>query len=393
MSTTRLGINLKTAIVRYHEIALKGHNRSWFISTLVQNIDRKLHGLKVKVSRVDSGIMINYADTIPSTEIIEKLSTVFGIAKFKLVETSEIDLPTLIKTVKKVIEENTIPFNTFKLNSNRSNKSYPMTSMELNQQIGAYVQQLTGSKVDLSSPDLTITVDIRDKIAYVSTKDYKGRDGLPVGVSAHVATLLSGGIDSPVAAFNMFKRGCSNSFIHFHSFPMVDASSREKAIKLAKSLSVNQRKTLLYLVPFVDIQMEIIAKVQPSYRVIAYRRFMVRVAEAIAKIDGASALVTGESVGQVASQTIENIATIGSVTTMPILRPLIATNKPEIIDQAKVIGTYDVSIQPDQDCCSLFVPSNPATKSTSQKAELYETGIDSEDLVNKTVNNLEILEF
>jgi len=393
LSTTRLGINLKTAIVRYHEIALKGHNRSWFISTLVQNIDRKLHGLKVKVSRVDSGIMINYADTIPSTEIIEKLSTVFGIAKFKLVETSEIDLPTLIKTVKKVIEENTIPFNTFKLNSNRSNKSYPMTSMELNQQIGAYVQQLTGSKVDLSSPDLTITVDIRDKIAYVSTKDYKGRDGLPVGVSAHVATLLSGGIDSPVAAFNMFKRGCSNSFIHFHSFPMVDASSREKAIKLAKSLSVNQRKTLLYLVPFVDIQMEIIAKVQPSYRVIAYRRFMVRVAEAIAKIDGASALVTGESVGQVASQTIENIATIGSVTTMPILRPLIATNKPEIIDQAKVIGTYDVSIQPDQDCCSLFVPSNPATKSTSQKAELYETGIDSEDLVNKTVNNLEILEF
>jgi len=337
--------------------------------------------------------MIKYSDTLPDTEIIEKLSTIFGIAKFKLVETSEIDVETLTKTVKRVLEENTIPFNTFKLHSNRGNKSYPLTSMELNEQIGAYVQQLTGSKVDLSSPDLTITVDVRDKIAYVSTKDYKGPSGLPVGVSAHVATLLSGGIDSPVAAFNMFKRGCSNSFIHFHSFPMVDASSREKAIKLAKSLSVNQKKTLLYLVPFVDIQMEIIAKVQASYRVIAYRRFMVRVAEAIAKIDGASALVTGESVGQVASQTIENIATIGSVTTMPILRPLIATNKSEIIDQAKLIGTYDVSIQPDQDCCSLFVPANPATKSTSQKAELYETGIDSKDLVNKTVDNLEILEF
>tara|TARA_Y100000590_G_scaffold441818_1_gene569108 strand:- start:16982 stop:18163 length:1182 start_codon:yes stop_codon:yes gene_type:complete len=393
LSTTRLDINLKTAIVRYHEIALKGHNRSWFINTLVENINRKLYGLKAKVSRDDSGIRIKYSDTVPNTEIIEKLSTIFGIAKFKLVETSEIEIDSLIKTVKKVLEENTLPFNTFKLNSNRSNKSYPLTSMELNERIGAYVEKLTGGKVDLSSPDLTITVDIREKTAYVSLKDYKGPGGLPVGVSAHVATLLSGGIDSPVAAFNMFKRGCSNSFIHFHSFPMVDASSREKAIKLAKSLSVNQKKSLLYLVPFVDIQMEIIAKVQASYRVIAYRRFMVRVAEAIAKIDGASALVTGESVGQVASQTIENIATIGSVTNMPIFRPLIATNKSEIIDQAKLIGTYDVSIQPDEDCCSLFVPANPATKSTPRKAELYETGIDSKDLVNKTIDNLEILEF
>ena len=384
---------MKTAIVRYHEIALKGRNRSWFINMLVQNIRRNLGGLKVQVSRVDSGISVKYPDSVTNTEIIDRLSIIFGIAKFKLVETSATDMPSLMQTVKKVLLENSNPFNTFKLESRRGNKSYPFTSMELNQQLGAYVQELTNKKVDLSSPDLTITVDVRDKIAYVSLQDYKGPGGLPVGVSAHVATLLSGGIDSPVAAFNMFKRGCSNSFIHFHSFPIVDASSRDKAIKLASSLSINQSKSLLYLVPFSTIQMEIIAKVEASYRVIAYRRFMIRVAEAIAKIDGASALVTGESVGQVASQTIENIATIGSVATIPILRPLIAANKSEIIDQAKLIGTYEVSIQPDQDCCSLFVPPNPATKSTIQKAEQYEIDLDAKDLVNKTIENLEIIEF
>lgn len=360
---------------------------------LVQNIRRNLSGLKVQVSRVDSGISVKYPDSVTNNEIIDRLSIIFGIAKFKLVETSATDMPSLMQTVKKVVLENSNPFNTFKLESRRGNKSYPFTSMELNQKLGAYVQELTNKKVDLSSPDLTITVDVRDKIAYVSLQDYKGPGGLPVGVSAHVATLLSGGIDSPVAAFNMFKRGCSNSFIHFHSFPIVDASSRDKAIKLASSLSINQSKSLLYLVPFSTIQMEIIAKVEASYRVIAYRRFMIRVAEAIAKIDGASALVTGESVGQVASQTIENIATIGSVATIPILRPLIAANKSEIIDQAKLIGTYEVSIQPDQDCCSLFVPPNPATKSTIQKAEQYEIDLDAKDLVNKTIENLEIIEF
>lgn len=384
---------MNTAIVRYHEIALKGRNRSWFINTLVENIRRNFYGLKVQVSRVDSGIAVKYPESLTDSEIINRLSGIFGIAKFKLVELSTTDMPTLMKTVKQVISENTTPFNSFKIESKRGNKDYPYTSMQLNEQIGAYVQEFTKKKVVLSSPDLTVTVDVRDKTAYISIQDYKGPGGLPVGVSAHVATLLSGGIDSPVAAFNMFKRGCSNSFIHFHSFPMVDASSRDKAIKLANSLSKNQKKTLLYLVPFANIQMEIIAKVQASYRVIAYRRFMLRVAEAIAKIDGASALVTGESVGQVASQTIENIATIASVAKIPIFRPLIASNKSDIIDQAKLIGTYEVSIQPDQDCCSLFVPPNPATKSTIQKAEKYEEELDAEDLVNKTIENLEIIEF
>ena len=217
----------------------------------------------------------------------------------------------------------------------------------------------TGAAVDLRGAEIDLRVDVREREAYVYVESVSGAGGLPVGSSGHVAALLSGGIDSPVAAARMFRRGCTVEFVHFHSFPLVDGSSRDKARDLVRLLDDSQFGSRLHLVPFADAQRQIVAAVNPAYRVVAYRRFMVRVAEEIARRVGALALVTGESIGQVASQTVENVATIDAVAGMPVLRPLIGMDKQEIINEARHIGSFDISILPDEDCCSLFVPRHP----------------------------------
>ena len=261
----------------------------------------------------------------------------------------------------------------------------------MNAELGSFVQSFNGARVDIKNADFTIYVDVRPKATYVYSDPEPGPGGLPVGSSGRVAALLSGGIDSPVAAARMMRRGCPVTFIHFHSFPLVDASSREKAIRLVQLLDQYQSKSRLFLVPFADVQREIIAAVPTAYRVVTYRRFMVRIAGEIAKREGAISLVSGESVGQVASQTMENIATIDASSTVPILRPLIGMDKVEIIDQARTIGTYDVSIERDEDCCSLFVPAHPVLRSTPAFAERAEDSLDIEALVHKALDDVEIV--
>ena len=253
---------------------------------------------------------------------------------------------------------------TFRITSRRRDKKFAMTSEEVNREIGAKVVQATGTKVRLSNPELEAHVLVMGDQFLVGTEKQRAAGGLPVGTAGRVMQLLSGGIDSPVAAWRMMRRGCTVDFVHFHSYPRVDRASIEKAEELVERLTPWQYKSRLFLVPLIEIQTAARLQAPEKLRVLLYRRFMVRLAQKLAERKRCRALVTGESVGQVASQTLQNIAAVDAVATMPILRPLCGMDKQEIIEQAQSIGTFEISIQPDQDCCQLFLPRHPTVASS-----------------------------
>jgi thiamine biosynthesis protein ThiI len=274
---------------------------------------------------------------------------------------------------------------TFRVTARRAFKVFPMTSEALNREVGALVLERFGGRVDLTHPALTVYVELVPGEALVYVDRQPGPGGLPVGVSGRVLALLSGGIDSPVAACRMQKRGCEVEFVHFHSAPYLSAESQAKARALVGELVRRQLEARLWLVPFGDVQREVVLTVPPPFRVLVYRRLMIRIAERLARRAGALALVTGESLGQVASQTLEHVARTTEVAGLPILRPLIGTDKEEIIREAQAIGTYEISIEPDQDCCSLFVPKHPATRTSAAEAEAAEARLDIDRLVEAGV--------
>jgi len=247
--------------------------------------------------------------------------------------------------------------------------------------------------VNLSNPEFTIRVEALTREAFYSFGTVRGPGGLPVGASGRVACLLSGGIDSPVAAWRMLRRGCRVIFIHFHSYPILSRASQEKARELAALLTRYQYHSRLFLVPFGDIQQRVVLAVPPPLRVVVYRRLMMRIAERIARMHRAQGLVTGDVVGQVASQTLENMATIGSVVTLPVLRPLVGMDKEEITAEAIRLGTYPISIIPDQDCCTLFTPKHPATKAKPYEVERAEADLPIEEIVAQAVAAAEIEHF
>ncbi|HYL82561.1 MAG TPA: tRNA uracil 4-sulfurtransferase ThiI, partial [Candidatus Acidoferrum sp.] len=259
--------------------------------------------------------------------------------------------------------------------------------------LGAFIQERTQATVDLEHPDLTVHVEVLPHDLYFSFGREPGPGGLPVGVSGRVVALLSGGIDSPVAVQRLQKRGCRVVLVHFHSFPFLDGTSRDKAVDLAQLLTRFQFQSRLYLVPFGEIQRQVVAGVPPPLRVVLYRRLMSRIAEQIAEREQAKALVTGESLGQVASQTLENLAVIEEAVGLPVLRPLIGSDKEEIVQQARALGTYDISIIPDQDCCRLFVPRHPATRSTLEEVRAAESRLDVGKLVQMGLDQMEIQAF
>ena len=263
----------------------------------------------------------------------------------------------------------------------------------MNVSLGALVEHETGARVDLARPDLNIRVDVFASGAFVWTDEEQGAGGLPVGTGGRVAVLMSGGIDSPVAAWRMIRRGCRATLVHFHSFPLVEGRSREKARELAGALNAYQLDTRLYLTPFADVQRAIILSTPGPLRVVAYRRFMMRIAEAVARREGAQALVTGESLGQVGSQTLANISAVGDAATLSVLRPLAGMDKAEIIEQAQAIGTYETSILPDEDCCSLFVPRSPSTAVSVEQAQEVERGLDVEALVARAIEAAEVADY
>ena len=382
----------RDVLVRFHEIGLKGKNQPMFVDHLVTNLRRATAGLGVE--RVWSTRMMVRMRLAPEADwdtVRRRAQQVFGAVKLSLALRIEPEYGEISRRVAELAASRS--FSTFRISANRADKSFPLTSQELNVQLGDEVRAATGAKVDLSHPGINLRVELQRGDAFVYADGYPGAGGLPVGTAGKVAVLMSGGIDSPVAAWRMMRRGCRAVLVHFHSFPLVEGRSRDKAKELAERLNAYQYDTKLYLVPFADVQRAVILEVPGPLRVVAYRRFMVRITEAIARAEDARALVTGESVGQVGSQTLRNIATVSEVAALPILRPLIGMDKQEIIDQARAIDTFDTSIQPDEDCCTLFVPRSPSTAVKSEEIAAQEANLDVGSLVRQAASGAELFEW
>ena len=273
----------------------------------------------------------------------------------------------------------------FRVRASRADKAYGLISPEIEREIGGRIKQATGWSVDLTQPDITIGIEVLpDRVFYTLGKE-PGPGGLPTGTSGVAMCLLSGGIDSPVAAFRLMKRGCRVQFIHFHSYPILSKASQDKVREIVMLLTKHQLHSRLFMVAFGEIQRQVVLRVPPPLRVVVYRRLMLRIADHFARQQKAKAIVTGEAVGQVASQTLDNISTINAVTNLPIFRPLIGLDKEEITVEARKIETYPISIMPDQDCCQLFIPKHPSTRAKLQAVQEAENGLPIDDLVHQAV--------
>jgi thiamine biosynthesis protein ThiI len=324
-------------------------------------------------------------------EIRRRLACVFGVANFSFAERTAVDLEDLKSKILESLKGK--EFSSFRIQTKRADKTFPLNSPDVNREVGAAVKAYSGAQVDLKNAELTIGIEILSRDAFFSLDKIPGPGGLPVGASGRVISLISGGIDSPVASYRMMQRGCRLIFVHFHSSPYLDKTSQEKVKELVKILTRHQYSSRLYMVPFGEIQRQIVTAVLRPLRVVLYRRMMVRLAEAIASSEKASALVTGESLAQVASQTLQNLTVIEKAATLPILRPLVGMDKQEIIDQARRNGTFEISILPDQDCCQLFVPRHPDTKASLVEVEKSESRLDLPALIQLGTENAETIDF
>jgi thiamine biosynthesis protein ThiI len=302
-----------------------------------------------------------------------------------------LDLPTIEREVLAAVRGATA--HSFAVRTRRENKRFALNSMEVDRAIGAAVKAATGIAVDLTHPELTINIEIFSDNAFLSIGKHPGAGGLPVGISGRGLALISGGIDSPVAAYRMMRRGLHLDFVHFHSYPLLSRTSQDKVRELVAHLTRYQGHSSLFLVPFGMLQREIVARVRRPLRVVLYRRFMMRIAGALAARIGARTLVTGESLGQVASQTLDNMQVIERAAALPIIRPLVGMDKNEIVDQARRLDTFEVSIIPDQDCCTLFMPRHPETHARMEEVEQAEAALDIDRMVAEAVSGAERVEF
>jgi tRNA uracil 4-sulfurtransferase len=381
-------------LVHYHEISLKRGNRPLFLGHMLRNLERATRDLgPVRVRQLSGRILLDLEGNPQPDLVAARVARVCGVASAALVSRVPSSVEAMKTAVTDLIEGRR--FASFRISARRAFKTYPLTSVELNRELGAFVVGRTGARVDLTNPELEIHVEVLPAETFVYAERVPGPGGLPVGTAGTVTALLSGGIDSPVAAWRMMKRGCRVIFVHFHSVPYLPATSQAKARALVERLTQWQYRSQLFLVPLGEIQREVVLSVPPPLRVIVYRRMMVRIAEAIGRGSGALALTTGESLGQVASQTLTNIARVDEAATLPILRPLIGMDKLEITAEAQRLGTFETSIEPDADCCTLFVPKHPSTRVSEDEIRAAESRLDVERLVQMGVEGtqFEIFEF
>jgi thiamine biosynthesis protein ThiI len=375
-------------VVHYHEIGLKGRNRGFFERRLVDNLRGALRPFSDVDVEVMNGRLLVRTQAAASDDLLDAVVRTFGVAFAAPCAVVASDVTEMTGAALSLLSTRT--FRTFAIAARRATKDFPMTSREINIELGAAVQAATGAGVDLGSPDVTVHVDVVGRRTLVYVERREGPGGLPVGVSGKVVALLSGGIDSPVATYRVMKRGAKAILCHFHSAPFTDRSSERKAKELALSLASRQGRTTLHLVPLGEAQQQIVLTAPPALRVVLYRRLMMRIASRIARSEGAKALVTGDSLGQVASQTLENIACVDDAVDMPVLRPLIGADKQEIITEAQRIGTYETSILPFEDCCSLFVPKSPATRAAIDECRDAEAQLDLDALVDSCIKGAEV---
>lgn len=383
---------MPSVIAHYQEIALKGKNRPWFLRRLVRNLREILAGLSIRAVRTPMGrveIMFDRDEDWP--EIEQRLSRTFGLANFSLAGRAPLDIDAIADGILRDLPEGPVP--SFRIAVRRADKRFAMPSPEVERVLGRRVQEARGWKVDLARPALVIWVEIVPGQAFYHYGKLRGPGGLPVGTSGRVALLLSGGIDSPVAAWRMMRRGCRATFVHFHSYPFLSRTSQDKARELVQLLTRYQMRSRLYLVPFGELQRQITLSVAGPLRVVVYRRMMLRIAERIARRVGAQALVTGEVVGQVASQTLDNMSIISAASTLPVLRPLIGMDKEEITAEAERLGTYRISVIPDEDCCTLFTPRHPATRARMRDIEHAERSLPIDDMLHAAVSTAVVERF
>jgi thiamine biosynthesis protein ThiI len=371
---------MDSVLIRYHEIALKKGNRQYFIELLKRNLLSAVKDLGIKEIRsLPARLLLTFKADYDTEVLIERIRSVFGVANFSMVERTPRDIETIRDRILESLDGSR--FSSFRIDTQRGDKTFALKSPEINRQLGAAVKNQTGARVDLTHAEVTVTVEILPRDAFFGFNKIAGPGGLPVGASGRVVALISGGIDSPVGAYRMMQRGCRLIFVHFHSAPYLDQTSQQKVRRLVTELTRCQFQSRLYMIPFGEIQRQIVAAVARPLRVILYRRMMLRIADQVARREKCKALVTGESLAQVASQTLDNMAVIEQAAQLPVLRPLVGMDKQEIIDQARRIGTYEISSIPDQDCCQLFVPKHPATKARLADIQEDESRLDIEELI------------
>lgn len=382
-------------LIRYAEMAIKGKNRKHFEKQLDLNIKRMLqHHPGAKTTRTFGRMYITLNEE-PLDEITAILKDIFGISSFSPVVKTGLTEAAIAEAALQVTKDSlNDKEGTFKVSVRRINKKFPVGSQDMNQRISkAVLQNMENLSVDVHRPDVELKVEIREEAAYISGEVIRGAGGLPVGTGGKALLLLSGGIDSPVAGYMAMKRGVTLEAIHFHSPPYTNERALEKVEDLTNILTRFGGKIKLHVVPFTEAQLAIHQQIPDNCEITVLRRFMLRIAEETAERNNLKALITGESLGQVASQTLESMYTINSVTSMPVLRPLITMDKMEVIEVAEKIGTYETSILPYEDCCTIFLPADPKTRPNEKKVSFYESFMEIEEYVNKAVEGIKTIEL
>ncbi|MBQ2990330.1 MAG: tRNA 4-thiouridine(8) synthase ThiI [Clostridia bacterium] len=375
-------------LVRYGEVFLKGQNRPFFLRKLVDHVKEAVQGVKGHVWLSDGRIYVS--DYTDQEEAIRRVTRVFGIHSVSpAIEMEKDNFEAICEQAAKMMSVKT---GTFKVLARRSDKRYPMDSPAIMREAGGYIlEHVPHLSVDVNKPDHEIYIEIRNN-AYLSVDRYMGVNGMPMGTNGKACLLLSGGIDSPVAGFMIAKRGVELCCVHYHSFPYTSERAREKVLELARILSEYCGKMRVYVVPFTEIQLQIHEKCPENFTTLIMRRYMMRIAEILARRDGAQALITGESIGQVASQTMEALGCTDEVVGMPVFRPCVGMDKSEIIERAEKIGTMETSSLPYEDCCTVFTPKHPATHPRKELVRKAEEKLDSQALIDAAIEGTEIVE-
>ena len=380
------------AIVHYHEIGLKGRNRSLFENILIRNLAAALEGAGAgKPRKLPGRVLIPLEPDADREVIAARLGNVYGIANFGLGVGGALDAGSLSDVAWQVTSER--DFETFAVRARKAHSDFALSAREINEKVGAALLERSGKRVNLSEPDLTCYIEIVGDLVIVYADRRRGPGGLPVGSSGKVVALVSSGIDSPVAAARMMRRGSRVVFVHFHSQPYTDASSARQAGEIVDLLTAHQNMSTLYLLPLAPAQQIIAAECPEPLRTLLYRRMMMRIATVVAERESAKALVTGDSLGQVASQTLENLGVVEDAAGIPVLRPLVGRDKEEIVNEATALGTFKVSSAPCQEACVLFEPKRPATKATINQTRAAESKLDLGGLVADSIENAEVRTF
>jgi tRNA uracil 4-sulfurtransferase len=376
-------------VVHHHELGLKGKNREFFEGILLRNLKRALrHTGYKKMHRIFGRIIVDLSPDALAEEAAQRAANLFGVAYVGLGRKVKPDLEMISEIAMGYMLEE--PFESFRVRARRTYSSFEGKSQLLHEVLGQRIKDATGGRVDLKHAEATAWIELFANSGIVYRKRFEGPGGLPSGVSGKMICLLSGGIDSPVAAWRMARRGCTVEYLHFHGQPFTDRSSVGQAVEIAQAFTRYHPSIALHLIPLGDIQQEIVMNCPAELRVVLYRRFMMRIASRLAKQRRAQALITGDALGQVASQTIENITTISAaIPDTQVIRPLIGMTKQEIMDTAELIGTYEISTRKYQDCCVLFEPRSPAIRSTIDEATEAEAELDVDALVEKALQGLE----